>query len=141
MHADDHQSCKEEFWDWPNGLLAIGTFGNNNNLKHSEEADKSSSAGVVLEEVDKELRLLLNTNHISADQLFNANAHLERINSSSVHSHNKSLSSLIKKALLCGAAAPPPPIFRDPLPHPKSDLSRMEKVYIYTYHICVCVCV
>lgn len=132
MHADDHQSCKEEFWDWPNGLLAIGTFGNNNNLKHCEEADKSSSAG-VLEEVDKELRLLLNTNHISAD----GNAHLERIKSSlvhrgtkDIHSHNKSLSFLIKKALLCGGAAPPPPIFRD-----KSDLSRMEKVYIY---MCVC---
>ncbi|KAL6974624.1 hypothetical protein U1Q18_028808 [Sarracenia purpurea var. burkii] len=27
------EPCKEEFSDWPHGLLAIGTFGNNNSLK------------------------------------------------------------------------------------------------------------
>ncbi|KAK4396837.1 hypothetical protein Sango_1520300 [Sesamum angolense] len=66
-----HQPCKEEFSDWPNGLLTIGTFGNNN-LKHSE---KCSIQGQLhsgqdhleprdLEEVDKELIRLLNK-HIS----------------------------------------------------------------------------
>lgn len=70
-----HQSCKEEFSDWPNGLLAIGTFGNNN-LKHSDklqdedDQDKTTTTAQDLEEVDRELRLLLNNDHISVDSSF-----------------------------------------------------------------------
>lgn len=47
----DHgkQEPREEFSDWPHGLLAIGTFGNNNEIKenppekHNDKEDPSSS--------------------------------------------------------------------------------------------------
>ncbi|KAL6998710.1 hypothetical protein U1Q18_046295 [Sarracenia purpurea var. burkii] len=31
------EPCKEEFNDWPHGLFAISTFGNNNSLKEDPE--------------------------------------------------------------------------------------------------------
>ncbi|KAL3332440.1 hypothetical protein AABB24_032820 [Solanum stoloniferum] len=40
-HHMMHQSCKEEFSDWPNELLAIGTFGswkNDGNLKQQDQS-------------------------------------------------------------------------------------------------------
>ncbi|KAI3443545.1 hypothetical protein Pfo_000210 [Paulownia fortunei] len=178
-----HQPCKEEFSDWPNGLLAIGTFGNNN-LKHSE---KFSIQGTIpssqdhlenttpedFEEVDKQLRLLLNK-HISLDYTFsgesekhnlsvekfldclredekktdeltnlweNKDTHVQRT-TSIVHKGGKdirsdkkrsgigkkSLSFLLKKALLCRGGFVPAPFLRDPLPDPKLDNSRMEKI-------------
>lgn len=177
-----HQSCKEEFSDWPNGLLAIGTFGNNN-LKHSEmvsiQGTLSSGQDHLentteedFEEVDEELRLLLNE-HISLDSSFsgekhnlsveelldclredekkidesrinvleNTDTHLQRTTTvvhrgrKDIQSDNrkrgigkKPLSFLIKKALLCRGGFVPAPILRDPLPYPKLDHSRMEKV-------------
>ncbi|KAL2480304.1 hypothetical protein Adt_33270 [Abeliophyllum distichum] len=56
MNTDDahmmmmmQQPCKEEFVDWPNGLLAIGTFGNNN-MKDVAE-DKSNN---IIEDTPEE---------------------------------------------------------------------------------------
>ncbi|XP_073032038.1 protein NEGATIVE GRAVITROPIC RESPONSE OF ROOTS [Primulina eburnea] len=80
-HHMIHQPCREEFSDWPNALLAIGTFGNNN-LKDS---DKSKIQGSLTlprspghlehitpedsRETDKDLRTILNQ-HISTDSSF-----------------------------------------------------------------------
>ncbi|KAJ7951489.1 NGR2 [Quillaja saponaria] len=46
------QEPREEFSDWPHGLLAIGTFGNNNELKENPDVqnireEPSSSADIV----------------------------------------------------------------------------------------------
>ncbi|MED6129227.1 hypothetical protein PIB30_105891 [Stylosanthes scabra] len=39
-----HEPCKQEFNDWPQTLLAIGTFGNeNNNKKQKEDSEKSKA--------------------------------------------------------------------------------------------------
>ncbi|KAL0308413.1 UNVERIFIED_CONTAM: hypothetical protein Sradi_5783600 [Sesamum radiatum] len=174
-----HQPCKEEFSDWPNGLLTIGTFGNNN-LKHS---DKCSIQGQLhscqdhlepkdLEEVDKELIRLLNK-HISlcsslsdesekhnnlsvekfldclkedeqkADELMSENKDTRLQRSTSLVQRagkdirldnkrkgisKKSLSFLLKKAFVCRGGFMPNPMLRDPLPDPKLDHSRMEKI-------------
>lgn len=67
-----NQSCNEEYSDWPDGLLAIGTFGNSNNLKHSDinqdhdQENTTSEDFVEVHDDDKEMRLLLNK-HISLD--------------------------------------------------------------------------
>ncbi|XP_049414021.1 protein DEEPER ROOTING 1-like [Solanum stenotomum] len=53
-----HQSCKEEFSDWPNELLAIGTFGswkNDGNLK--QQTDQSLTVEEV-GQLHKELKHL-----------------------------------------------------------------------------------
>ncbi|XP_073298157.1 protein DEEPER ROOTING 1-like isoform X1 [Primulina huaijiensis] len=76
-----HQSSREEFNDWPNALLAIGTFGNNS-LKDSDKSNIQVSSSLPrspdhLEhitqedsrETDKELRIILNQ-HISTDSSF-----------------------------------------------------------------------
>ncbi|XP_075502104.1 protein LAZY 2 isoform X1 [Primulina tabacum] len=80
-HHMIHQPCREEFNDWPNALLAIGTFGNNN-LKDSEKSNVQESLTLPkspahLEhitpedsrETDKDLRTILNQ-HISTDSSF-----------------------------------------------------------------------
>ncbi|KAJ4951175.1 hypothetical protein NE237_028007 [Protea cynaroides] len=52
-HQIQQEHRKEEFSDWPNGLLAIGTFGNNNLQEESlqshddEQEDPSSSQELV----------------------------------------------------------------------------------------------
>lgn len=150
-----HESCKEEFSDWPNGLLAIGTFGNNtiNPKQYSDDLEEQ------VEETELRVDASLDSStpssekeNLSVEQLLDClrrgggDAHLESQSSvvqrggrSDIQSDKKSrgigkssLSFLIKKALLCGAgfaaAAPPPPIIRDPLPYSKLDRSTMEKV-------------
>lgn len=64
-HTKHEYSCKEEFSDWPNGLLAIGTFGNNHH-KQSEKLFSNQDHTVdataedhEFEQADHELRLLL----------------------------------------------------------------------------------
>ncbi|KAL0410408.1 UNVERIFIED_CONTAM: hypothetical protein Slati_3630500 [Sesamum latifolium] len=172
-----HQHCKEEFSDWPNGLLTIGTFGNNN-LKHSDKCSQGPlDSGQDhlepkdLEEVDKELIRLLNK-HISlysslsdesekhnlsvekfldclkedekkADELMSENkdARLQRstslvqragkdirLDNKTKGISKKSLSFLLKKAFVCRGGFVPNPMLRDPLPDPKLDHSRMEKI-------------
>ncbi|KZV15108.1 hypothetical protein F511_37011 [Dorcoceras hygrometricum] len=84
--TNDHmmrtQPCREEFNDWPDALLAIGTFGNNN-LKGSDNINIQGSLSVHTSpdhppehirpedsaETDKELRRILNQ-HISTDSSF-----------------------------------------------------------------------
>ena len=70
-HADHaKQEPREEFSDWPHGLLAIGTFGNNNEIKensekHNKREDPSSSEEIAdftpeeIGKLQKELTKLL----------------------------------------------------------------------------------
>ncbi|KAK4493276.1 hypothetical protein RD792_017846 [Penstemon davidsonii] len=68
------QPCKEEFSDWPNALLSIGTFGINKNLQNSEKSSLASKSENTnpeeSEEVDKELRQSLNKDDLSIEKLF-----------------------------------------------------------------------
>ncbi|XP_057468200.1 protein DEEPER ROOTING 1 [Actinidia eriantha] len=71
--ANNHtlnEPCKEEFSDWPHGLLAIGTFGNNSlkedpercNFQGSQSSSQDHLQDITPEEVlelQKELTLLL----------------------------------------------------------------------------------
>ncbi|KAH6818373.1 hypothetical protein C2S51_001976 [Perilla frutescens var. frutescens] len=149
------QSCKEEFSDWPNGLLAIGTFGNNH-LKHSDNNTTTATATAQdleeeeeeeEEEAERELRLLLSDVDCGRFLTEKENVSLERKSCSAVEIRGrrdmmdksdkrkrsigkKSLCFLMKKLLLCGAL-PPNPITRDhPLPDPKlmDHYSTMDKI-------------
>ncbi|KAK6139680.1 hypothetical protein DH2020_026568 [Rehmannia glutinosa] len=67
-----HQPCKEEFSDWPNSLLSIGTFGNSN-LKQPENFSTQHVENTTpedIEEVDKQLIRLLLNKQISLDSSF-----------------------------------------------------------------------
>ncbi|KAL8456550.1 hypothetical protein ACS0TY_034681 [Phlomoides rotata] len=138
-HDRKNRSSKEELSDWANGLLAIGTFGNN--LKESEVLSSGE------DELDKELRLLLSEKeqNLTVEELLDCllkeeNNYNHVLQSSSrgrkdVRSDNKkrgigkkSFSFLIKKAFLCTGGFPPSPMLRDPLPDLKLDHSRMEKI-------------
>ncbi|MED6193440.1 hypothetical protein PIB30_019555 [Stylosanthes scabra] len=45
-----NEPCKQEFNDWPQTLLAIGTFGNeNNNTKQKEDSEKSKGRALDLD--------------------------------------------------------------------------------------------
>ncbi|MED6193776.1 hypothetical protein PIB30_022694 [Stylosanthes scabra] len=45
MHTDHaKQEAREEFSDWPHGLLAIGTFGNNSEIKETQDNQNTSSS-------------------------------------------------------------------------------------------------
>ncbi|KAA8534759.1 hypothetical protein F0562_029799 [Nyssa sinensis] len=61
------EPCKQEFSDWPQGLLAIGTFGNNNlkedTQRYCAQGSLSPSQDITPEEIgelQKQLTLLLN---------------------------------------------------------------------------------
>ncbi|XP_027173990.1 uncharacterized protein LOC113773552 [Coffea eugenioides] len=74
-----HDTCKEEFSDWPSGLLAIGTFGNNN----PNDPEKSNLPGEEcpsqeypeeftheeMREIHTELKLLLNQQALADSDL------------------------------------------------------------------------
>lgn len=66
---------KDEFSDWPDGLLAIGTFGNHQGLERCESSERSNSSydlsDYTPEEVGKlqmELAKLLKTKPVVAEQ-------------------------------------------------------------------------
>ncbi|XP_019193364.1 PREDICTED: protein LAZY 1-like [Ipomoea nil] len=180
-----HACEKEEFSDWPNGLLAIGTFGNNtakDSAEKSKETPYSSSCEdqqqdqeLTVEEVgelSKELKLLVHKHSVNGSEkdkvalqkLFDCLQNMEEDeetaitelmisessgkeestkrgkevqmeDKSSSHFSKKSLSFLLKKAILCrGGFAPPPPL-PPPLPlrerfpaETKFEKSRMEKI-------------
>lgn len=139
-----HESCNQEFSDWPNGLLAIGTFGNNTNPKHSEKIGELEQ-----QEVERDLRLVMNEEHLldclcddddggdgDGDRRLERQGSVVERGGKDILSEKRnrgigkrSLTFLMKKALLCGAGfVAAPPIIRDPLPDPKLDRSTMEKV-------------
>nr|GMC76165.1 protein LAZY 1-like [Ipomoea batatas]GMD64581.1 protein LAZY 1-like [Ipomoea batatas] len=184
-----HACEKEEFSDWPNGLLAIGTFGNNtakdsaekpsNNLQEtpSSSCEDQQDQELTVEEVgelSKELRLLVHKHSVNGSEkdkvalqkLFDCLQNMEEDeetaitelisessgkeestkqhgkevqmeDKSSSHISKKSLSFLLKKAILCRGGfqfAPPPPP-PPPLPlrerfpaETKFEKSRMEKI-------------
>ncbi|KAL3825428.1 hypothetical protein ACJIZ3_021457 [Penstemon smallii] len=73
-HMKQQEPCKEEFSNWPNALLSIGTFGINKNLQNSEKSSLPSRSENTnpeeSEEVDKELRqLLINKDNLSIENL------------------------------------------------------------------------
>lgn len=178
-----HACEKEEFSDWPNGLLAIGTFGNNSvkdsaeksnnnpqeNLSSSEDQQDQELTVEEVGELSKELKLLvhkhsvngLEKDNVALQKLFHCLQNMEEDeetaitelisessgkeestkhgkevqveDKSSGNISKKSLSFLLKKAILCrGGFTPPPP---PPLPlrerfpaEAKFEKSRMEKV-------------
>lgn len=151
-----HEPCKEEFSDWPNGLLAIGTFGNDKiQPKHLEKSDGGDDDDLQ-QRVKRELSVAMSEGQVSLDKENLSVEHLldclrrgggggprlesqiSLIGRSDIQSDKRnrggigksSLSFLIKKALLCGGgfAGPPSPTVRDPLPNCKLDRSTMEKV-------------
>ncbi|XP_061362511.1 protein DEEPER ROOTING 1-like, partial [Gastrolobium bilobum] len=84
-----HEPCKQEFSDWPQAFLAIGTFGNNNLKEESGNRTKSTTEDssffqdciqeFMLEEVGKlqnELNIYLRgpmESNLAAEQKENSN--------------------------------------------------------------------
>ncbi|PIN00745.1 hypothetical protein CDL12_26752 [Handroanthus impetiginosus] len=153
MFPDDmmHQDNKQEISGCPDALLAIGTFGNN--LKHSEEEEAEDEEEEQEEEVVdtsflgeiEEFFDCFPEDEEITHELIN-DAILQRT-TSAVHTkgekyipsnkrktgfYKKSLSFLVKKALLCGGGFVPrpivTPIFKHPFPDPKLDHSTMDKI-------------
>ncbi|KAL2553996.1 hypothetical protein Fot_07615 [Forsythia ovata] len=147
-----HQACKEEFSDWPNGLFAIGTFGNST-MKHTENSNLQRSLSSCKEQpkdnliLEKHIDCLpslehektsdesINDNSANKDDLIQRTTSVVRSRESDIRLQStgksigrKSLSFLLKKALLCGGGFSSTPILRDPFPEPKLDKSRMEKI-------------
>jgi len=88
---DGKQEGREEFSDWPDGLLAIGTFGNNNEAKEKATEDPSSSEQIPdftpeeIGKLQKELTKLLRQKpkvekeiaHLPLDRFLNCPSSLE----------------------------------------------------------------
>lgn len=79
-HILQERPFKEEFSDWPHGLLAIGTFGNNNvkkevekcSLQGSEASCQDHLQDITLEEVgelQKELKLIFDKQVVESSSL------------------------------------------------------------------------
>lgn len=105
-----YESCKEEFSDWPNGLLAIGTFGNDTSIKHSDKSNRFTEENVSspfqehhdpeeitpeeVKELQKELDLLLHNKESSVlqpEKFFDCLQNLEddcRNNTNNKNNHN-----------------------------------------------------
>ncbi|XP_057767350.1 protein NEGATIVE GRAVITROPIC RESPONSE OF ROOTS-like isoform X2 [Salvia miltiorrhiza] len=122
-----HESCNQEFSDWPNALLAIGTFGN----KHSADLEQ------VVEKENLSVEQILNCLRDGDGRRLESQGSMVERAGKDIQSDKRnrgigktSLSFLLKKALLCGGAGfvAAPPIIRDPLPDPKLDHSTMEKI-------------
>ncbi|CAA3012892.1 Hypothetical predicted protein [Olea europaea subsp. europaea] len=147
-----HQTCKEEFSDWPNGLLSIGTLGNsalklpeNSNLQQSLSSCQDQPKDNLKSE--KHIDCLPSLEHNkTSDKSINGDSENKDSNlqqsisvvpsrESDIRLHNtansigkKSLSFLFKKAFLCGGGFSSAPFLRDPFPEPKLDKSKMEKI-------------
>ncbi|GAA0159136.1 hypothetical protein LIER_15987 [Lithospermum erythrorhizon] len=136
-------TCGEEFSDWPNELLAIGTFGNINTpkqcdistLQHSPSAVITTENDDIVEESSEESNIKEWTTCLENlhDHNFSKNdcRRLESMslvegrgqNNISLETNNnnssiqkKSISYLFKKAFACsGGFSPKPSVFIDPL--------------------------
>ncbi|XP_016476442.1 protein DEEPER ROOTING 1-like [Nicotiana tabacum] len=96
-----HQPCKEEFGDWPNELLAIGTFGKNSipknagNLNQPDEKLTPEEVG----QLNKELKHLISPSakgsNKDLDKFFDCLQNLEDENSESKESNFKRSNSLV----------------------------------------------
>lgn len=95
------EPSKEEFSDWPHGLLAIGTFGNNNatgeienrNLHLSEASSQDHLQDLSPEEVDEpqdELNLELDEPKVECNSLAEQDSSLE---------NNRSASNILEKGI------------------------------------------
>ncbi|XP_076913452.1 protein DEEPER ROOTING 1-like [Bidens hawaiensis] len=135
-------SSKEEFSDWPQSLLSIGTFGLST-LRSSSDPEESHPQTPTPEQVQQELISYLDTDEEEeeeeeSDTVFeNRQVHLPRSMSSkgkdiSVDHKNrrvirkKSLTFLLKKIFTSRNRLNH--VLRDPLPDPTFDKSRMEKI-------------
>ncbi|KAK9274878.1 hypothetical protein L1049_022132 [Liquidambar formosana] len=139
---------KEEFSDWPQGLLAIGTFGNNDlkedperhNLQGNSSSSQDHLQDLTPEEVvklQKELKLLLHkqneysstaesaTHNLPLDKFLNCPSSLEvdRTNSDAFADDFEQQRWSSPKMFVCRSGFAPAPSLRDPLPE-----SRMEKI-------------
>ncbi|KAG8376238.1 hypothetical protein BUALT_Bualt09G0042300 [Buddleja alternifolia] len=131
-HQMMRQSCKEEFSDWPNGLLAIGTFGNNN-IRDSDktaqgfgEVDNNNLSDCDEKKIDENIsEQQQNTSLVHREE----KDHIRLDNKTKNGIGRKSLSFLLKKALICGGGFVTSPVLsptlKDSLPDPNS---RFEKI-------------
>ncbi|KAM7254436.1 hypothetical protein ACFE04_003816 [Oxalis oulophora] len=117
------QEPREEFSDWPNGLLAIGTFGNTSDDDHHHQKQSSSSSDhdhlqdFTAEEVgklQKELTKLLSKKPNSEVEKEIAKLPLDRF---------LNCPSSLEKMFVCTSGFAPQPSLRDTLQE-----SRMEKL-------------
>ncbi|KAF8406828.1 hypothetical protein HHK36_005949 [Tetracentron sinense] len=115
-HYTDHivqEPRKEEFSDWPHGLLAIGTFGNNDLKEDSERHELQENLSSPEDQID-----------FTAEEVGKIQEELTklyRVNHNAIR--KRSLSFLLKKMFVCGSGFAPAPSLRDPLSE-----SRMEKL-------------
>ncbi|XP_009796965.1 protein DEEPER ROOTING 1-like [Nicotiana sylvestris] len=100
-HQKVHQPCKEEFSDWPNELLAIGTFGKNSIPKITGSLDQPDEK-LTAEEVgqlNKELKHLIppsaKGSNKDLDKFFDCLQKLEAENSENKESNFKRSNSLV----------------------------------------------
>ncbi|XP_065851110.1 protein NEGATIVE GRAVITROPIC RESPONSE OF ROOTS [Euphorbia lathyris] len=133
-----HIRPKEEFSDWPQALLAIGTFGNTkNNVKQEQEQEKEKQEEQEQEEVEveeftadevekieKELNLLLEDDKSLVIGGGEGEGERKAINNNVANSiKKKSFSFLLKKMFVSRPEFTPKLNLRDQLPQ-----STMEKI-------------
>lgn len=148
-----NKSSKEEFSNWANELLAIGTFGNDNvkipekniNVQdhHLEEEEEEIITAEQAKELQKELKLLTNdesekffdclqiledNNNISDNSSSRKEVHLQG-NKGNYGISKKSLSFILKKTFFGIGRPKITPMLRDPI-EIKLEKSRMEKVCV-----------
>ncbi|WCJ42821.1 Protein DEEPER ROOTING 1 [Euphorbia peplus] len=116
--------AKEEFSDWPHGLLAIGTFGNTKNVKEEEDQVDQEKQEFTVEEVEKlekEINLLLEDDKSVVLGGGKAVNNVDNTISNSIN--KKSFSFLLKKMFVCRAEFTPTLNLRDQVPE-----SRIDKI-------------
>lgn len=141
-----NEPCKQEFSDWPQALLAIGTFGNknlkedlgNNTTTEDSFSFQDCTQEFFLEQVEnleKELNIKFveekedkksgKVSDGSNNLLHSRGKERCSLDGSKSGVSKKSLFFLLKKMFICNSELPQTPLFKDPL----STESRMEKVY------------
>ncbi|KAI0498877.1 hypothetical protein KFK09_019775 [Dendrobium nobile] len=141
-------TCKEEFKDWVQTLLEIGTFGNNGQQNAAQTVSETPETlkeiqDLSIEELIKLLNLTpsfstdgtdqsssLEIDHISPSKICNGSTDdiiLNKAKELLVDKHNeirqRSFSFLLKKMFVCRRGFAPQPSIWDPIPE-----SRMEKI-------------
>jgi len=131
------ESYKQEFSDWDQAILAIGTLGNNNlNEDSNQSIDEEDSYSfqnfthAFSFEEDGNFQNELKMNLEESGNFYPSNNLICNRGRESLDKSNKnevskqSLSFLLKKIFVCGGELPPTSVFKDPL----SKESRMENV-------------
>ncbi|KAF4399356.1 hypothetical protein G4B88_022439 [Cannabis sativa] len=119
------QEPREEFSDWPQGLLSIGTFGNDDIKEISAESQQNNNDNDNIvkenqyndynkdEDIDKTISVILGKCREAISAGKNKKDNIGK----------KSISFLLKKMFVCGSGFGPTPSLRDSLQE-----SKMEKL-------------